>query len=251
MQSIFDQIKGIKLPAPRPVQKPIAVDIVDKWKADKSQQNTKELIDYLKPTIDSALHTYTPGQQENFRIKATSMALNSLSGYDKKKNTSPRTYVFSTLQRLNRIRRQRDNIIHIPQSQVYLRQLGDKKKNQLQEDLGRQPSLMQLSDKTGISQKKLQKIYDDNITFSETSSDNLQTGDSSFKTSDLTDKDYYNYVYQSVPSIDQKIMQWSSGYGKQLLSNNEIAKRLRLSPGAVSQRKAKIQEKLSAVRGLL
>ena len=251
MQSIFDQIKGIKSRTPQPIPKPAPVDIVDRWKSDKSAQTTKQLLDYLKPTIDSALHTYTPGQEDSFRIKATSMALNSLSGYDKKKNTSPRTYVFSALQRLNRIRRQRDSIIHIPESQVYLRQLVDKKKDQLQEDLGRQPSLLQLSDKTGLSQKKLQKIYDDNITFSETSSTNTQTGDSSFKSSDLTDKDYYNYVYRSVPPLDQKIMQWSSGFGKPLLSNNEIAKRLRLSPGAVSQRKAKIQQKLSLVRGLI
>lgn len=70
---------------------------------------------------------------------------------------------------------------------------------------------------------------------------------------DTTDREYYDYVYKSVSPTDQKIMEWSSGFnkGNKILSNNDIATKLRISPPAVSQRRAKIQDMLSQVRGLL
>ena len=49
-------------------------------------------------------------------------------------------------------------------------------------------------------------------------------------------------IYQDLTPVDQNILDWTLGlHGQQQLSNQEIAARLRLSPGAVSQRKAKIQ----------
>ena len=53
-------------------------------------------------------------------------------------------------------------------------------------------------------------------------------------------------------SIEQKIIEWSSGlHGKQRLSNNEIARRLGISPAAVSQRRNKIDRLMSEVREVL
>ena len=69
---------------------------------------------------------------------------------------------------------------------------------------------------------------------------------------DVTERDFFEYVYRSGGPLDQKFMEWSSGmHGKPALSNQEIAKRLHITPAAISQRKAKIAEKLSEVRGLL
>ena len=67
----------------------------------------------------------------------------------------------------------------------------------------------------------------------------------------MTDDDYYEYVYNSVSPIDQKIMEWASGKGGKTYSNMEIAKMLHITPAAVSQRKAGIQKKLSMVRSLV
>ena len=70
--------------------------------------------------------------------------------------------------------------------------------------------------------------------------------------SGLTDTDYLEYVYASSGPIEQKIIEWSSGlHGKQRLSNNEIARRLGISPAAVSQRRNKIDRLMSEVREVL
>jgi len=58
-------------------------------------------------------------------------------------------------------------------------------------------------------------------------------------------------VYDELPSLDQKIMELSLGlHGRKPLSNLEIAKKLGRSPGAISQRKAKIQELLDQEQDL-
>ena len=111
---------------------------------------------------------------------------------------------------------------------------------------------MELADRTGYSLKKIEKLLNGSSVVSETATINPETNGSTQFSSDLTDEDFFEYVYRSVGPIDQKIMEWSSGYhGKPVLSNQEIAKRLRVSAAAISQRKAKILDKMSEVRGLL
>ena len=257
MPGIFEQIKGLNTStqntAPKPV-KPTQDDIVQTiadWQKKSTPENTKQILDFIKPTIDSALHTYTPGQQNTFRIKATSYALQSLRNYDVTKKASPNTFVFSNLQRLNRLRRQRQNIIHIPQNQVYMKQMLDNKAAQLQNDLGRPPTDQELSQALYISKRKLDKLrQQSSVTISQAMSQDPQ-GHQMLGKSDVTDMDYYNYVYSSVSPVDKKIMQWTSGYRTKPLSNNQIAEKLHISPGAVSQRKNRIQQLMSQVRGLV
>ena len=169
------------------------------------------------------------------------MALSELSKYQPEKGTSPKTFVFTSLQRLNRLRRERETPIHIPESQVYAKKLIDSKKAILQDKLGREPSDQELCDFVGISKKKLYKLNLNTATVNMSSTQDAETGHDLQGDNSLSDTDYYNYVYDSVSPIDQKIMEWSSGLKGQTLSNNEIAHRLNLSPGAVSQHKAKIQ----------
>lgn len=222
------------------------------WQKKCTPQNTKVVLQLLKPTIQSALHTYVPGQQSSFKIKASAMALQSLRQYKPTKGASPKTFVFTNLQRLNRLRRQRQNLIHIPESQVYAKQLVEKKITQLSQDLGRDPTDEQLQDATGMSKKKLQRVLSAGTTiFNDSASMDQNQRASTFSVSDLSDQDYFKYVYNSVGPLDKKIMQWTSPKAKVQLSNNQIAKKLRLSAGAVSQRKAKIQQLLGSVRGLL
>ena len=257
MPGIFEQIKGLNTSnqntAPKPV-KPTQDDIVQTiadWQKKSTPENTKQILDFIKPTIDSALHTYTPGQQNTFRIKATSYALQSLRNYDVTKKASPNTFVFSNLQRLNRLRRQRQNIIHIPQNQVYMKQMMDNKAAQLQNDLGRPPTDQELSQALYISKRKLDKLrQQSSVTISQAMSQDPQ-GHQMLGKSDVTDMDYYNYVYSSVSPVDKKIMQWTSGYRTKPLSNNQIAEKLHISPGAVSQRKNRIRQLMSQVRGLV
>ena len=115
-----------------------------------------------------------------------------------------------------------------------------------------EPSEMELADETGFSLKKIRQILNGNKVVSDTATINPESHNSTFFESDITDDDYYDYVYRSVGPIDQKIMEWSSGHGgKPVLSTKEIAAKLKITPAAISQRRGKILDMMSEVRGLI
>ena len=234
-------------------KKSSAISDIQLWQKDPSPQLTQRVLGLIKPTIQSALHTYVPGQEADYRIKATGYALNSLKNYNSAKKVSPNTYIFSQLRRLSRIKRQRQNIVHIPQSQIYQQAQVNKALQQFQDMYDRQPTDQQLADKLHVSKAKLAKMLQGNkrSVIPDSSAINPITGQSTFSQNAITQKDYFDYVYRSVSPQDKLIMQYTSGFGKPVLSNNQIAAKLKLSPGAVSQHKARLQAMLAQVRGLL
>jgi hypothetical protein len=59
---------------------------------------------------------------------------------------------------------------------------------------------------------------------------------------------WHEFVYHDLDPIDQVILEHSLGlHGKQVLPNQDIARKLKLSPGAISQRKVRIQDQLNAL----
>jgi hypothetical protein len=54
---------------------------------------------------------------------------------------------------------------------------------------------------------------------------------------------WLDYVYTDQDGMNQKIMEWTLGmHGQPILPNHEIARRRGVSQGAISQRKARIQQ---------
>jgi len=121
-----------------------------------------------------------------------------------------------------------------------------------EDDHGREPSTAELADLTGLTEKRIDTIMNNNAVFSESATVNPETGDSSFGVKGMTDMDYLSYVYAGSSPIDQKIIEWSSGmHGKPILGTGDIAKKLNITPAAVSQRKNKLYAMLSEMRTLL
>lgn len=60
------------------------------------------------------------------------------------------------------------------------------------------------------------------------------------------DDPWVDFVYRSVDPVDRLIMEHTLGLGgKPVVDSLTLARRLRLSPSAVSQRKSRIQQKLN------
>lgn len=233
-----------------PVTELSTKDLVSRWQSTGNGEDTKELLKRLQPTINSAITSYAGGDK-SLDVKAAKLTLEALKKYDPSFGADPSTFVFHNLKRLNRIAGKRGNIIPQSEYAVAERNTVQNYINNFVEEYGREPSLGELADKTGLSPKKLDRILSTNVILNDTSTLAEETGASTVGSSGTTDDDYFEYVYASVSPIDQKIMEWASGYHKKpILSNNQIATKLRISPAAVSQRKAKIQQLMSDVRGL-
>ena len=69
MPGIFEQIKGLNTSSQNTASKPVKqqqqediVQTISDWQKKSTPETAKQILDFIKPTIDSALHTYTPGQ---------------------------------------------------------------------------------------------------------------------------------------------------------------------------------------------
>lgn len=241
--AVSKTVKGEELPLK---------DLVARWQKNPTSEDTAYLLQKMKPTINSAMTSYAPGHAKDLAVKAANLTLNALKTYDPNKGTDPSTHVFHNLKRLNRYANRRANIIPISEQASleyrYLQQV----RNEFIDTFDREPSDLELADRTGYSLKKVNKILDGNKVTSETSTINPENNNSTVFSSDITDKDIFEYVYRSVGPIDQKIMEWSAGaHGKKPLSNIEIAQKLKVTPAAVSQRRSKILDMISQAKGLL
>ncbi len=226
-------------------------DVVLAWQRNRSPEMTKLVLDRMKPTIDSAMTSFANGSG-SMSVKAAKLTLDALRTYKPDFGAEPSTHVFNNLRRLGRLSTRRAAII--PQSEAFMLEARRVKETlaRLQDEKGREPSMDELADATGLSRKKIDRLLDQNMVINESATLSQDTFKDTQASSDLTDDDYFEYVYASVGPVDQKIMEWSSGlHGRQVLSNNAIAAKLGISPAAVSQRRNKIQNMMSEVRRLV
>lgn len=247
----LQEVEDVALPTGQQ-KEPDIKDVIKRWQQSPNDADAEYLLDKMKPTINAAMTSYAAGHNKDLAVKAAMLTLKALSTYDPSYGTDPSTHVFHNLKRLNRIVNRRGNIIPVSEQASMEARYVYNKRAEFIDDYGREPSDLELADLTGYSMKKIDKILSRDKVKSETSTLNPETLNSTVASKDVTDRDYFEYVYRSVGPIDQKIMEWSEGaHGQPALSGKEIALKLRITPAAVSQRKAKILKMLSDVRGLV
>ena len=220
-------------------------DLHERWLADQTPANVAPLLASLKPTIDSALHSYAGGDPERYRPRAELLTVQALRTYDPGKGTKLSSHIYNSLQRLNRERADRGQLLHIPENVTLERNTLLKATSEFEADHGRAPSQSELADKTGISVRRMSKIsqYKNQAMESQFLS---EKGDSMYPNTPGNDQNIWiDYVYNELDPVDQKILEWSTGYGGvKPIAKKEMAQRLRISAPAVSARINKIVKKL-------
>ncbi len=118
---------------------------------------------------------------------------------------------------------------------------------ELSDRLGRDPTLDELSDATGLSGRRIAKVRQvrSPMTHGYFESMGEAGGEgSSFSPAVRSDRSnaYARIVYDGLDDVDKKIMEHSMGIGgAKLLQNQQVARRVGLSPAAISARKQRIQ----------
>lgn len=227
-------------------------DLFDTWKQTPSPEINTKLLGTVQPIIDTAVNSYA-GQSASptLKNKARLMALKALGTYDPKKG-NVKTHLLSQLQSLRRAAAQEQNIIGIPEQVGLDFQRLSAAENELRDSLSRDPSDDELADMTGLSTRRIKKIRAFNQPVSEGMTA-LQSGDSEDDTNTEIASTLPNYtkhtdawldfVHGDLSPTDKLIMDMTLGRnGRRRASTQDIARRLNITPGAVSQRAAKIQQ---------
>jgi DNA-directed RNA polymerase specialized sigma subunit len=225
-------------------------ELYEAWSANKSPTTLTPLIKALEPTIRSSMAVHGYNNDRNIEWKVKNHLIDQLENrYDPSKGTNVKTFTYETMKRIPRIAASQKHGIHVPESADYdLRRLRGVEQDLL-DKLGREPTEAELGDALGLSPSRIQKVRERYGKAELTESMNLATGAGSASAKNDNDvedpalKLWIQYTVDSLSPRDRKIYEWLTR--ARPLPKTEIAKRLGISPAAVTQRTAKIVEMLN------
>ncbi len=225
------------------------------WQKKPTPENMGLLLDAASPTIDSALKSYAGGNPA-LRSRAKLLAVDAFKTYDPKKGAKISTHLMTQLQPLTRHARAFANVTKTPERVAMDIYRMRQSEQEFLNNQSRLPSDKELADHSGLSVRRLSKLRKYHLgEIAESGLTEMDEGDQSIMYPGVHRQDphaiWLEYVHHDLAPIDQKILEWRTGFnGNPVLANNEIAKRLKLSPGAVSQRAARIAKRLSEIEGV-
>lgn len=242
---------------PTPLKKQTLESMHTDWTRSKSPAHLQAMLDHLSPDIDKAIYAYSGlNAGPAVKTKAKLLAAKAIKNYAPDSGSSLKSWVYTQLQPINRYSRE---LAPAPIPERAYQQLSELKKTEADfyENKGRVASDSELADMTGMSMRQISKIRGmDKRVFSEGSTafagENPATSQEITATQNLNfRKDTLDTMYSSFTPQEQIIIEHKLGYNnKPVLSNNDIAKKLRISPGRVSQLTTSLAQRLDEYASL-
>jgi DNA-directed RNA polymerase specialized sigma subunit len=224
------------------------IERYEQWQKQPTPENMQGLVDALEPTITSEIQRFG-GPQELLRSKARSLAIKAVKTYKPESGAHLKSWVVTQLQPLSRYTNQLKPV-YTPEVAVQHAAEVNRVREQYVMEEGKDPTDEDLADLTGLSVKRIaslkskapalvsESIYDTGEEESTTQAPAVT------QTSNLSMVE--DMVYESLNDRDKTIHDFKVGrHGKPVLSNQEIAARLGISPAAVSQRSAQIASQIA------
>ena len=217
----------------------------DSWVKTQSPEDTKNLLNVLEPQITSALRSFSPGMEDSLKLKAQVLTMDAIKTYDPTKGMHLKSYVYQRLQPIQRIYGQRSNPVKVPERHVLEAMSLAKYENEFRDKWDRDPSVSELADISGIPIKRITQIRRNKASVSETNTIDPESGNAMVTQKDDPQEVWSHYVYYSLDPTDQRIYEMVTGFGgSPIYKKAEIAKILKITPAAISQRVNKIAAKL-------
>jgi DNA-directed RNA polymerase specialized sigma subunit len=220
-------------------------DDYESWSKNPTKTSTGKLLSTIQPEIDRGISAHVGQANPILNSQARGLALQAVKTYDPSK-AKLGTHVVNNLQGLKRMARKQTMVLSIPE-RVSIDQANlAKTHTALSDTLGREPTLEEVADSVGLSKKRvayIQKFTPGTAlgTFMNSGGPESEGFMPQVDTEDSGDS-WVEFVYTDMDVTNKKIMEWTLGlHGSSTYSNTEIARKLRMTPGAVSQRKQKIQ----------
>lgn len=218
------------------------------WQQNQTPEGNAALLKVLDPIVQKGIKMYGADSPLT-SSRAKLLTLEAVRKYDPTR-ARLQSHLLNQMQGLRRINRQQHQVISVPERVLLDNQRLHGYTQELSDELGRDPTDAELSDKLGMSMSRLKKIrsYQPGVNTGRLDAiDPLTGGTASIIPNQQDSADLWGeVVYQGLGPLDQRIMELTLGMrGHKKLSNQEIANKLNRSPGAVTQRKNKIQQLLN------
>lgn len=212
--------------------------------------NAKFLTD-VSPTLDRAVRANAGTSPSPLAVsRARRVALGAAASYDPGRGRFE-SHLYNHMQGLKRYQARASSPVRMPERVALDRRAVDMAGRELSDELGRDPTDDELSDRTGLSRTRITRVRGADRPLSSGFMSTLGEGGQGFEPAvrrapggpDPAAEAAWTAVYDDLGPLDQKVMEMQ----RQGVSNGETARRLRRSPGWVSQRKLIVQRMLDEV----
>ena len=198
------------------------------WKANQTPESNLAFLNEIAPIVQKGVQLYG-GNSPLAASQGRLLALSAAKTYDPKR-ARLQSHILNQMQGLRRISQKQNQIISVPERTLLEHQKLQQQHQELSDELGREPTDAELSDKLGVSLPRLAKIrrYNPGITSGQLEEANLFNLTSSKLPGKQSSEDLWaEIVYQDLNPLDQRIMELSLGMrGNKKLSNAELAAKL-------------------------
>ena len=218
------------------------------WREKKDDTSRENLLQAVTPFIERNIQGIRGADPNYLRLQGKILAMKAMDHYDPEQS-SMETYLTHQLMPLRRKARQQMNVLGIPDRLLMASQQLESAETELQDELGRLPTTTELSDKLHISAKQIERIrrmtHARNTGSFLTPDDEGEVGGSQEVTRNLPAEYRHQYVLSALRNDPKSALIYEHDHGlhgRQRLPVTELAGRLGVSPGAVSQRRNRIAE---------
>lgn len=216
------------------------VELWEKWKRSHSQQDLQALLDHLQPVINQQVTRWSGSlARPMLETQAKVLATEAIKTYNPARGAALATHVTNRLQKLSRTVYTHTQAARLPEHKAIGMASFSVAQDSLQNELGREPSHIELADHLGWSVNRVgafQKAY--------ARKELLASGEfnpSQFPIADEQDP-IIGFVYHDMAPGTQKLFEHITGYNDAtVLSNNELMRKFKMTQGQVSYQKRKLK----------
>lgn len=211
-----------------------------RWNQTKSQIALKELFEAVDPIIQKEVNRWQGVlARPVLELRAKELALDAFNTYRPSYGAALTTHLTNYLKKLSRLIYSHQNIARIPEQRVLKIKTFEDVKQSLERELGRPPSVDELADRLGWSQRAVTQMERDLRREAIESSD---IPSSIFGSP--SSNSYIDLVYYDLNPQQKLVFEYITGYGgKPVLSNKEIMKKLNITQGQLSYIKKQLIDK--------
>jgi DNA-directed RNA polymerase specialized sigma subunit len=172
--------------------------------------------------------------------EAYKLANKAADSFDPKQGAKFSTHLTNQLKKLSRISTMYGSSVRMPENKQFKLQRINNAEKELEDSLGREPSVLEVSEYVKIPMAQINQIKQGRV--GEANISNLQYTPVFVQN---TNDDWIHFIYHDMPDTDRIIFEHKTGFGgKKVMNNDEIGKLLKMSPSTVSHRANMIGDKI-------
>lgn len=225
------------------VSKEQELEVWNRWRADKSNENLKSVLKVLEPTIDANVNKMTGNLPKSaVRARMIGLTIKYLDGYDPSKSKL-NTYIENTAgQKLHRYVYEHQNLGKIPEPRISKIGVFNKVKSDLETRYGRPPTSEEMADELKWSKRQVE-LFEREVR-KDLIQDPTFINVSEESRSDIDEN--IIMLHAELFGTEKQVMEYLYGLeGRPQLPPSEIAKKLGISQSMVTQIKNKLANRLA------